>query len=301
MYKVVEFTNEQTYIDLFLSLPVMIYKGDKNYSRRGDIETVSWLTGKHKCEGFLKQRNLLVLHNDSPAARGIAFVNTIGGFGSIGFFECIEDMEAVKLLTDASKAFCRENGIKNIYAPMNGSIWSSYRLMTKGFKDRPFIGEPYNKPYYSELLTQCGYKVSKKWETQFIKKVKVKSESTSRYLNEEKVQQSKGIKVRNMKNFDEDIRIIYKLTMNSFAQFFLFHEITEDDFVSIYSDLRLIICDKRTVKIAYNQDKQPIGFGIALPDYKNMFEYILRYAKRYVFLYLGTLQEKGREPISPVR
>ena len=95
-----------------------------------------------------------------------------------------------------------------------------------------------------------------------------------------------------MKDFDTDIRIIHKLAMSAFTQFFLFHELSEDDFVNAYTDLKLI-CDKRTIKIAFNPDNQPIGFGIALPDYRSKLGFILRYAKRYSFLYIGILQENG--------
>ena len=292
MYKLIEFTSEQEYIDLFLSLPEIVYKGDKNYSRERRAETLSWLRADHKCVGFLKQQNLIVLRDGVPAARGIAFVNMAGNFGSIGFFECLDDPQAVRLLTDGAKTICKEFGIGKIYAPMKGSIWSSYRLMTKGFEDKPFLGEPYNKSYYKDLLVNCGFKSAKTWETQYVKKVISKGNTAKKYINSEKAQHSKGIKVRSMKNFDEDIRIIHRLVMNSFSEFFLFHEINEQDFAALYADLKLI-CDKRTSKIAYNSENQPIGFGIALPDYKSKLGFVLRFAKRYIFLYLGTLQKDG--------
>lgn len=280
------------YIDLFLDLPSIIYNGDKNYIPERKAETVSWLSGKHKCAGFLKQKNLLVLRSGSPAARGIAFINTIGSFGSIGFLEFLEDLQAVSLLVDGARDFFRENGIGVIFAPMNGSIWSSYRLMTKGFEDKPFLGEPYNKAYYSALLMKCGFKTAKKWETQFVKKVSAKGGKTDKYLEIEKSQRSKGIKIRRMQKFDTDIRIIHKIVMNSFSNFYLFHELDEQSFVDIYADMKLI-CNKRTVRIAYSPKNRPVGFGIALPDYRNKLAFLSRYAKRYIFLYLGTLQENG--------
>ena len=292
MYRLIEFTNEQKYIDSFLSVAVLANKEDKNYVPEGTMDTIAWLSESHKCIGFLKQKNLLVMHGDVPVARGIVFINTIGNFGSIGFFECLEDINAVQALTNGAKAFCKEQGIAIIYAPMNGSIWSNYRLMTKGFEDKPFLGEPYNRPYYRDLLIQCGFKPTKKWETQFIKTIRATGDTASRYLDEEKTQQSKGIKIRSMKNFDTDIRIIHKLAMNSFSQFFCFHELNEKDFVNIYADMKLI-CDKKTIKIAFNDDNEPIGFGIALPDYRSKLGFILKYAKRYSFIYLGTLQENG--------
>jgi len=292
LYGLIEFTTEQEHVNAFLAVAAHVYKGDKNYSPERASDTIAWLAGKHNFTGLLEQKNLLVLRDNAPAARGIAFVNKIGGFGSIGFFECMDDKQAVKLLADSAAAFCRQHGISNIYAPMNGSIWSDYRLMTRGFEDRPFLGEPYNKPYYSSLLTECGFKPVKTWETQFVSKVEPRSKTAQRYLHEEKAQQSRGIKIRSMKNFDTDIRIIHRLAMNAFSQFFLFHELDESDFVNAYAGLKRI-CDKRTIKIAYSHDNQPIGFGIALPDYRSRLGFFLRYAKRYSLLYIGTLQENG--------
>lgn len=292
MYRLIEFTGEQEYIDLFLSVPTAVYNRDQNYIPERKKEVLSWLLGTHTCIKFLKHKNLVVLHNNIPVARGIVFINNIGKFGSIGFFEFMNNVQAVKLLVDEAKTFCRENNVKTIYAPMNGSIWSNYRLMTNGFEDKPFLGEPYNKPYYNNVLTKCGFKIIKRWETQFVKKVSVKGNTAVRYLDLEKSQHTKGIKIRSMWNFNEDIRIIHKLAMNSFSDFFLFHELNEQDFVDIYGDMKPI-CDKRTIKIAYDQDNKPIGFGIALPDYRSKLGFLLRYAKRYIFLYIGTLQEDG--------
>jgi hypothetical protein len=292
LYELIEFTDERRHIDSFLSLSREIYAGDGNYRPKGAAETLSWLAGTHECAGFLRQRNLLVMRNGFPAARGIAFVNTIGNFGSVGFFECAEDAEAVKALMGGAKAFCEKHGVADIYAPMNGSIWSDYRLMTKGFGDRPFLGEPYNRPYYGDLLTECGFRPVKMWETQFAGKVKIRGDAARRYVREERIQRSKGIKIRSMRNFDADMRIIHKIAMNAFSRFFLFHRLGEEDFVNIYADLKAI-CDKRTVKIAFDPHRRPVGFGIALPDYSGKLGLALRYAKRYSLIYLGTLQENG--------
>ncbi|MCL2146200.1 MAG: hypothetical protein FWH52_00210 [Synergistaceae bacterium] len=287
-----EFANEQNFIDLFLSLPKELYANDKNYRSEDTKEVINWLKRDHPCREFLFQKNLLVLEDEKILARGIAFVNKLGNFGAIGFFECKNNAVALQILVDSAKEFCRANDISKIYAPMNGSIWNEYRLMTKGFGDYPFMGEPYNKVYYRDVLEKCGFKVVKTWESQFVDKISVKDKTAVKFLNLEKDQHSKGIKVRSMKKFDEDIKIIHKIVMNSFTNFFAFHEIDEEVFCNIYKDLKLI-CDKRTLKIAFNRQNEPIGFGLALPDYKNKTGFLLRYAKRYIFLYLGAWQENG--------
>ena len=287
----IEFTDEAEYVEEFLALPLRIYAGDKRYRGTSSEETLAWLRGQH-CTGFLKQKNLLVTRDGVVLTRGIAFVNTRGGFGSIGFFESMDDPEAVEMLVQAASAFCSAEGMTRVLAPMDGSIWSSYRLMTRGFNDEPFLGEPYNKPYYADLLVHCGFTQAKTWETQFVKKVRVRGATARKFLSADADRKSRGITIRAMKNFDTDIRIIHKLAMNSFREFFCFHEVDEQEFVDLYSDLKLI-ADKRAVRIAYDHDR-PIGFGIALPDYRSTLGFLLRHAKRYVFLYLGTWQENGQ-------
>jgi len=283
LYKLIEFTNESEYIDLFLSLPA---------TNERKSEVTAWLDEKHIFTSFLIQRNLLVLRDNAPVARGIAFVNKEGNFGSIGFFECLNDTKGVKLLVDSAKEFCKMYKIKTIYAPMNGSIWSSYRLMTKGCEDKPFLGEPYNKPYYKEVLKKCGFEVAKTWQTQFVKKVSAKGQATDKYISEEKKQKSKGIKVKSITDFDQAVQIIHRLSMNSFAKNFLFHEIDEQTFAALYEDIKPIH-DKRTIKIAYNAENEPVGWGFAFPDYQSKLGFLLKYAKRYIILYFGTLQKDG--------
>jgi len=285
LYDLIQFTDEQQYIDMFLALPQTVYHGDKKYSKEKPAETTAWLLGQHPSTGFLKQKNLLVLRNGAPAARGIAFVNTLGNFGTIGFFDCLEDAQAVKVLADAAKVFCKAHGMDKIYAPMNGSIFASYRLMTKGFEDKPFLSEPYNKPYYHDVLVACGFRVAKTWETQF---VDIRKNANKAQL----AKSPRGITVRNFEDFDEDLRIVHKLVMNSFANFFLFHELDEETFASMLAKVKMVY-NKHTSKIAYNSAGEPVGFGLALPDYQSIPGFLLKYAKRYVFLYLGTVQENG--------
>jgi len=294
LYQLIEFTDEDASMNLFLSLPGIVYKNDTDYSAEKKGVVVSWLKGEHPCSGFLVQKNLLVVRDKAPVARGIAFVNLLGHFGSIGFFECLEDRQAVQLLVDGARAFCKEKGVRVLFAPMNGSIWSSYRLRREGAcEERPFLGEPYNRPYYEGILASCGFTVAYTWESQFVKKAPLQGKDAARYNMLEGSKYAQSITVRSLQNFDEDIRTIHKLAMNAFAGFYLFHEIDEATFVGLFAGLEPL-CDKRTALIASNKEGQPIGFAIALPDYQSKLGYLFRHAKRYVVGYMGTLQKDGK-------
>ena len=291
MYQLIEFADEKAYVRLFLSLPRTVYKDDKNYVPESKSEVVTWLTGNHPCAKFLKQKNLVVLESGSIVARGIVFINEIGNFGSIGFFECQNDPEAVGLLADAAKGFCRALGIQKIYASMNGSIWGGYRIMTKGFLDKPYMGEPYNKPYYYDVLTKCGFYSIKKWETQFVRDIRTEKVA-KRIQFISKLKGSNEITVRGMLDFDQDIRTVYKLIMNAFSGFFLFHEIDEQTYVALYNGMRKI-CDKRTMKLAFDKDNCPVGFGLAFPNYNSKLKYLFKHASDYILWFFGVLQTDG--------
>ena len=291
MYKLIEFTTEKKYTKMFLSLPLKVYKGDKNYVKESKLKVKNWLIGNHPCAKFLIKKNLIVLKDNTPVARGIVFINQIGKFGSIGFFECLNDEGAVKLLADKAIEFCKAHSIKKIYATMNGSIWGDYRIMTKGFLDKPFMGEPYNKPYYFDVLIKSGFGVVKRWESQFVDDIK-KDRVAKRIKFIAKLKGTSKITTRSMQNFDQDIHIMHKLVLNSFADFFLFHPIDEQTYTKIYGAMKRI-CNKQTLKLAFDKQNRPIGFGLAFPDYQSKLGFLFKHTKRYILWFFGINQKNG--------
>jgi|GEM_PF-2517569 len=291
-YFLAEFTNEKEHMKAFLGLPSVVYKGDKNYVKENVKKVISWLLGDHPCADFLVQKNLLVYKHGVAVARGIAFVNEVGGFGSIGFFECLEDERAVSIIVDEARGFCSEHGIEKIYATMNGSIWGNYRIMTKGFEHKPFLGEPYNKSYYYELLIKCGFNIAQTWQSQFMKNTR-QDEVANRIKFIASLKQSDNIKIRSMQNLDEDILILYKLIMNSFSEFFLFHPLEKNTFIELYKGMKKI-SDRRTMFLGFDKNNNPLGFGIAIPNYRNIFDYLFKKTNRYILWLFGIAKENGK-------
>ena len=84
--------------------------------------------------------------------------------GIMGFFECIAEYAAAEELLAAATLWLQQEGrAVRIWGPMNFDIWHGYRFMTAGFDERPFYGEPYNKPYYPEYFQRYGFVVRKHW------------------------------------------------------------------------------------------------------------------------------------------
>lgn len=119
-----------------------------------------------------RHRHFLATAGTKTVGRVSAFVNTDLNdkdgtpVGTIGFYESVDDPVVSRELLDAAIEWLRvEGGIRRIWGPMNFDIWHGYRLMTRGFGQRPFYGEPFNKPYYPAFLEDYGFVVKQHWHS----------------------------------------------------------------------------------------------------------------------------------------
>jgi GNAT superfamily N-acetyltransferase len=79
--------------------------------------------------------------------------------GGCGFFECINNFEAAKLLFDAAREWLKERGMEAMDGPVNfGENYMNWGLLVDGFMPQGF-GMPYNPPYYQDLFRQYGFEV----------------------------------------------------------------------------------------------------------------------------------------------
>ncbi len=85
-----------------------------------------------------------------------------------GYWETMPEEEESNLqLFQAIKEWTRSLGAKDIYGPINFTTFGPYRLrLTAEEKAIPFPGEPYNHPYYPELMSKMGFQLQQKYITQ---------------------------------------------------------------------------------------------------------------------------------------
>ena len=156
-YTIIKFTNEPRFVDIFIFLPYNIYEHDNNWIPPLEEDVALFLNHKHPYRSFLKQKNFLLLNgNSEPIARAIAFANneyTIDNkpLGSIGFFESKNNPAGAKYLLEHACSWLKEQGVCKIWAPMNGTIWAKYRLLSKSFSDAKYV-----KSYFLKAFRQIG-------------------------------------------------------------------------------------------------------------------------------------------------
>ncbi len=77
--------------------------------------------------------------------------------GGIGFFDSINDVEASKILFDASREWLVGKGMEAMDGPINfGERDSFWGCLVDGFYP-PIFNMPYNFPYYKDLFESYGF------------------------------------------------------------------------------------------------------------------------------------------------
>lgn len=161
--KIIEVNDSKTW-NQFFQLPFRIFKNDPKWVPPL-LREQKHLFEKHK-NPFFKHclyNAWLVLENDQPVGRAVAFIDTLYNnidnttTGFIGFFDCINRQEAADELFDVSGLWLKKKGAKIVCGPMNFSIGNECGVQLNGFEFPPVIQMNYTPAFYQELFENAGF------------------------------------------------------------------------------------------------------------------------------------------------
>jgi GNAT superfamily N-acetyltransferase len=79
-----------------------------------------------------------------------------GNDGMFGFFECENDLAAARALVGAAAEWVRQRGRERLLGPMDFTTNDECGVLIDGYDRTPMILEPWQPPYYRELLESQG-------------------------------------------------------------------------------------------------------------------------------------------------
>ena len=294
--KIVTFEKEEKYIKDFLELPKKLYN-KKEIVQNEELEK-DLLLGNHCLNKYFKQyKMLLYSEKDIVIGRCILTVYPEDEVGYIGFFECIENIEAGKFMLEYANHLANTLNLSSIKGPVDSSFWIKYRLKMNRFDEIPYTNEPYNKSYYKDIFLEAGYGICQKYISNQYIKPDIFDKQFDKYKEKWKeIRKKYKIVTPNKRNFIYYLEDIYVLITKLYSTFPIYKEISKEDFIEMYKDYANI-ADFNLVKLVYLEDK-PVAFMLGFPDYsnllynknkKNLIQIFLRKfrAKRYVNLYMG--------------
>ncbi len=257
----------------FIELPYRLYRDDPVWvpplrsEQWGQFEPHRNPMLNH-CEYDL----FLLVEGKQVIGRVAAFVDHIAmetwgeKIGFFGSYECIDNMQASRLLLDAARAWLSRHGIQRMRGPWSFAS-QEWGTVVEGYEPPPVIMGPYNPPYYNDHLRAYGLEKVKDLLVYYIDTAEG-YKIPERYLTlTDRIQQRYGVTVRSidMKRLTEEVVAIVDVMNRSIIENWGYYPVTEAEAHAIARDLKQII-NPATVLIAEGPDGKAIGCILPLPD-----------------------------------
>jgi GNAT superfamily N-acetyltransferase len=264
----------------FIDFPHHLYQNDPNYVPELFIAQRDLLT-KHPFHKHNSLQPFLAYRDGKIVGRIAAILNNAHNQfnhrndGFFGFFDCIDDQEVASALFNKAAGWLKQKGVdQKIIGPVNFSTNEPCGLLVEGFDSPPVLMQTYNAPYYIKLVENYGFTkqvdlIAWNWEGDNY------DDKSVRLLNtlQERLKRSnviiRKVNLKNFKNETVKLREVYNAAWDKNTGFV---PLNDEEFDYLAKDLKLIL-DPDFCLIA-EQEGKIIGFGLALPDYNQLFKTI---------------------------
>ncbi|MHB1329683.1 MAG: GNAT family N-acetyltransferase, partial [Gemmatimonadales bacterium] len=191
--------------------------------------------------------------------------------GFFGFFESIDDVAVAAALSDAASRWLAERSLTVMRGPASPSVNDEYGLLISGF-DRPnTILMPHNPSYYPALLEGAGLTVAKTlvaFEGGSEEAAVPAPERITRAVELTKQRYGVTIRAIRLADFKAEVERIKVLYNRCWESNWGAVPMTEHEIDHLAAQFRPVVVPEM-VPFA-EKDGEPIGFGLALPDFNQV-------------------------------
>ncbi len=189
-------------------------------------------------------------------------------WGWFGFLEFEQDPEVLAALLAAAEGWLRGRGVERMVGPASFALNDEAGILVEGFDERPMILEPWNPPFYPEMIEAAGMTKAMDllmWKLEVEERDKVLPVI---FELAEKVQREHGIRVRPMRRWQlrKDLNSFAEVYNAAWAKNWDFVPYSKQDLDAYHIDLQLAF-DKNWFMIAEKEDTgEVVGMAITVPD-----------------------------------
>ena len=264
----------------FVMLPFDLYKEDEAWVPPLISDFKKYILGKGNALNHAGDNERVIAYLDGrPAGRLLVGINhelnTYKGFkeGYIALYECIEDGEVAEGLLKYAENYLRERGIEKVKGPLSLPGGDDYRgFLIDNFTDPTLVMNSYNKKYYNDQFLANGYL---KYYDCYAYKGIFNDEHMDRLeklIPYAKKRYRFTVEPIDLKNIEREMRDVQEIINTAMPKEW-------DDFMPPSEDeIRMIkkqlvpFADPDFIYIARDENRRPIGFNIALPDYNQVLK-----------------------------
>jgi GNAT superfamily N-acetyltransferase len=189
-------------------------------------------------------------------------------WGWFGFLEFERDPEVLAELLDAAAVWLRERDKERMVGPASFAMNDESGVLIEGFDLRPMILQPWNPPYYQELIEQSGMAKAMDllmWNLEVSGRDKV---HPAIFELADKVESEHGIRVRPMRRrqLRKDMDAFAEVYNAAWSKNWDFVPYSKKDLDALAQELQLAF-DKNWFMIAERIDTgEVVGMAITVPD-----------------------------------
>jgi GNAT superfamily N-acetyltransferase len=190
--------------------------------------------------------------------------------GYLTLFESIDDYTVAEALFDAGLGWLQKQGAAVATGPQSPSNGDDYRgLLIKGYDSSPVLLNSYNPPYYPTFFEHYGFEKDFDRHAYYYDITAGPTERLTKGV--ERIQKRYGYKVRpvNLKKMDHEITIIKQILDHSMPEWPDMVPPSMDELEAEAAKLKQLAVPD-LVLFAENQEGEPVGFSVALPDYNEI-------------------------------
>ena len=263
----------------FIQIACSIYKNEKNWIRPLDKDINSVFdpkTNKAFRKGDVKR--WILKNNNETIGRIAAFYSSKNDkeklrVGGCGFFECIDDEEAAKMLFDTAKNWLEKNGYNSMDGPINfGERDKWWGCLVEGFDIDPNYLQNYGKAYYQKLFENYGFQLLFRQLT-FLKKVRTPlSEKLSLKAERPLRDPNYNFKTLEKRNIQKYIRDFTKIYNDAWSKYPGVSKLELSQAKLLFAQLKPIL-DEKILWFAYHNN-DPVGFFISIPEMNQIFKHV---------------------------
>ncbi len=266
-------------LNRFIELPYRLYQSDPTWIPPLRDEQRSQFDPKRNplLEHCTWQLFLLEEHGQ-PIGRIAAFLDNLAldfwkqPIGLFGYFECIQNPAAGKILLETARDWLKERGMQVMRGPWT-FVSQEWGAVVEGFQPSPVVMAPYNPPFYNDYLTAFGLKKVKDLLCWYVSAAEGYDIPQRILQLTDAVANRYGIRVRpiDMRQYEQEVRLIVELSNASIIDNWGYSPVTEAEVQATARDLKPVIQPKG-VLFAEDARGRPVGFAIAIPDVNHLLK-----------------------------
>lgn len=266
-------------LTIFINLPYHIYRRDPVWVPPLRQEQRNQFDPKRNPLLEHCQWQLFLLEKDGRViGRVAAFIDLLAidfwkeRIGLFGYYECIPDPDASKMLLDSAREWLLAQKCTSMRGPWT-FVSQEWGLVVDGFTPSPVVMAPYNPPYYGQQFGDYGLEKVKDllcWEVSASDGYQV----PDRIMQlTEAVQKRYQVHIRqlDMGNYDQEVKIIIELANSTIIDNWGFSPVTDAEVQAMARDMKPVL-QQKGVLFAEDSLGKPIGFAITLPDVNTLMK-----------------------------